>query len=67
MKVQENEKLKEDYRPKISLGIDMVSDVIRLEHQERRKESTFVGCLEAIVFNQWEEWREIGRNCDLCV
>lgn len=47
MKVQENEKLKEDYRPKISLGIDVVSDVIRLEHQERRKESTFVGCLEA--------------------
>lgn len=47
MKVQENEKLKEDYRPKISLGIDVVSDVIRLEHQDRRKESTFVGCLEA--------------------
>lgn len=37
MKVQENEKLKEDYRPKISLGIDVVSDVIRLEHQERRE------------------------------
>lgn len=44
MKVQENEKLKVGYRPKISLGIDMVSDVIRLELQERKKESTFEGC-----------------------
>lgn len=36
---------KKDYGPKSSLGKDVVSDVIRLEYQERHKKSKHIGRL----------------------
>lgn len=45
MDVQENEKQK-DYEPKVSKGRDVVSNLVRLEHQGRNNESTLEGYLE---------------------
>lgn len=59
---------KKDYGPKISPGKDVVSNLIRLEHQGRNNESTLEGYLEteSLCLIQCENRERIEENNDLC-